>query len=138
MSLHITQSITTQQENGRRINTLGFHASVRSLCLSSLLLLLSLSLQAPVDKSTLCANKINLYSSVFFSTQPITTRHSEKVKKKKNKALNFGIVLHFLFISRRALGAGSDSVLRLMLRLRGKHFVCVHFNDINSIQPGIP
>lgn len=31
MSLHITQSITTQQENGRGINTLGFHASMLSL-----------------------------------------------------------------------------------------------------------
>ena len=64
MSLHITQSITTQQENGRRINTLGFHASVLSPRLSSPLL--SLSLQAPLDKSTLCANKINLYIALIF------------------------------------------------------------------------
>lgn len=97
MSLHITQSITTQQENRRRINTLGFHASVLSPRLSSLLH--SLSLQAPLDKSTLCANKINLYIAlIFFFFKLITTKMSKKKKKngeKREKSLNLEIVFNF-------------------------------------------
>lgn len=136
MSLHITQSITTQQENRRRINTLGFHASVLSPRLSSLLH--SLSLQAPLDKSTLCANKINLYIAlIFFFFKLITTKMSKKKKKngeKREKSLNLEIVFNFSvhFLHTRLEPTASRSSERC--RGSGANiFVCVHFNDINSI-----
>lgn len=94
-------------------------------------LLLSLCLQAPLDKTTLCANKINLYIALIFFLADNNRADAKKSKIKKlfesRDCIQFSVHLKTRLVPAAARsseccwGSGANIC------------VCVHFNDINSI-----